>query len=181
MRHSKAAERLLFESWMTGHCWAIGTGWDARRRRYRDATPNALWQSWYACGRARSGYSGPIQRRAPSDALLKLANQLGAGKIPVPLDEEERLKFEAWVAQDGIFLAGCWEPAIEHYSMMGARLIWAAWRDRAAYERYAPFAVISDPANAHLFTVEAALMAFAHVPSVPALPPDTSRPSNKSP
>lgn len=167
MRQSKAAERLLFESWMTGHCWAVGKGWDARRRRYLDATPNALWQSWYACGLARPAYSGPIRRRAPSDALLKLANQLGAGRIPVPPDEGERLRFEAWVAEDGISLAGCWDPAIQHYSMMGARLIWAAWRDRAAYERYAPFAAISDPANAHLFTVDAALKAFATVNPAP--------------
>lgn len=168
MRHSKAAERLLFESWMTGHCWAIGEGWNAQRRRYRDATPNSLWRSWYACGLARPGNAGPIRRRAPSDALLKLSNQLGAGKIPVPLDEEERFRFEAWVAQDGISLAGYWDPAIKHYSMMGARLIWAAWRDRAAYERYATFAVISDPANAHLFTVDAALKAFATMKPAPA-------------
>lgn len=162
MKRKRTRERRLFEAWMDGHCWSLGRGWCPTSRQYLETSVGLLWDSWRNCAMSKKT-AEPVADPGPSESLLRLSHQIGAGRIPVPLDDAERSRFEGWAAREFPFWGFLWDPTTAHYSTMTARMLWAAWRDRAAYERYAVFTVICDPTNAHLFSVAAAQAAFAHV------------------
>lgn len=106
-------ERLLFEAWMRGHCWALSATWDGRGYRSDaeqggDVSPPAmrtrqLWAAWR--DRAALGAtSPPIENPSTREAGWKQAVMLAYGHLwhvnnepmaPIPLRSPEKSAYEA--------------------------------------------------------------------------------------
>lgn len=76
--------------------------------------------------------------------LLEAAHKIGAKGGPV--SEEDRLLFEEWMRGHCWAIAGEWNGStyvaadengkvVNHHAML-TRQLWAAWRDRAALEKF---------------------------------------------
>lgn len=69
-----------------------------------------------------------VQHIPPTDDTAA-AFELGRGRTEAPATDAERRQFEAWMA------GHCWACAPwdgKSYTDMASRMLWAAWRDRAA-------------------------------------------------
>ncbi len=106
-------ERLLFEAWMRGHCWALSATWDGRGYRSDaeqggDVSPPAmrtrqLWAAWR--DRAALGATPPpIENPSTREAGWKQAVMLAYGHLwhvnnepmaPIPLRSPEKSAYEA--------------------------------------------------------------------------------------
>lgn len=89
-----------------------------------------------------------IAEPANADAI-KIANDIGANRIKVSATEDERLRFESWMAGHCWAVGGVWDGATYRGSTengdyldpqaMHTRQLFAAWRDCAALrDRIAP-------------------------------------------
>ncbi len=115
------SERVLFESYMTGHCWATGP-WNPETQAYDKRSTQVLLQTWADRGALSQGAG--THRPVPHEA-----HWMGAHGSPHM--ERERLAFEAYCEGRRLELDP-WDSLKRCYVGMGSRMAFALWRDRAA-------------------------------------------------
>lgn len=86
------AERLAFEAWMAGHCWALGATWDGKHyigeaEKFGDLSPRAmmtrqLWAAW----RDRAALAQPTLSNGLTEAETSAtASVMGLAKPAAPV------------------------------------------------------------------------------------------------
>lgn len=142
---------------MKGHCWSLEEGWDAKRRMYRGMTPRALFAVWKSSAVPRAEGACASWREPELEALLRLSSDIGAGRVRLEIEDQERLRFETWMTGQGWAIGGDWNPAKGCYGDMTHRILWAAWRDQVILRRLAPYAAQTDPASEYVASNAAGL------------------------
>lgn len=142
---------------MKGHCWSLEEGWDAKRRKYRSMTPRALYAAWKSSSGPQAKGAFASWREPEGETLLRLAGDIGAGRVRLEIYNQERLRFETWMTGQGWAIDGDWNPAKRCYGDMTHRILWAAWRDQVILRRLAPYAALRDPASEYLASKAAGL------------------------
>lgn len=84
------AERLLFEAWMRGHCWALSATWDGNSYRSDaeqsgDLDPRAMatrriWAAWRDRAALCNVATPALSPAAPADAAQRQANARDAAR-----------------------------------------------------------------------------------------------------